>query len=389
MLCNNDSDMESLRIAIFTDTFLPARDGVVTYTVTLRKELERLGHEVIIATTARSVTSREFDNNVYTSRGYKFPLYPQYCISPVPFSVNKKIMDQKVDIVHSQTPLMMGYAALRYSKLKEIPCVSTFHSLIFDESVLNAFLPDNRITIGMVERIMKRYLKWHYLKCSETIAPSEYVKELLSHELSVNAKIVNNAIDVYRYFPTMSKSEARKRLNLGDSSKIVLFLGRISREKNLEVLLKAAKLASGGIRFLIIGSGPHLSYYKDMARNLGLTNVDFLGFIDDALAPLYFQAADLFCNPSNFEVMSTVDVESLAAGTPILVPDGTSQVELLFDGKAGMSFTNADPGDLNSKINEMLCSGKSFSTIECAKKFTPESHVESLLNVYRNAMEKR
>jgi 1,2-diacylglycerol 3-alpha-glucosyltransferase len=381
--------MESLRIAIYTDTFLPARDGVVTYILTLRKELERLGHEVIIATTARETASKADWNNVYVSRGYKFPLYPQYSISPVPFSVNKKIMDLKVDIVHSQTPLMMGFAGLRYSKLKKIPCISTFHSLIFHESILNAYLPDNTKTVRTVEMLMKHYLKWHYLKCDETIVPSEFVKCILSRELSVDAKVVNNAIDIYRYLPTMSKSEARSRLNIDDSSIIVLFLGRISREKNLEVILKAAKLAASNIRFLILGSGPHLAYYKDMANNLGLRNVDFLGFVDDSLAPLYFRAADIFCNPSNFEVMSTVDIESLAAGTPILVPDRTSQEELLFDGKTGLSFRNADPADLNSKIGEMFSNKSSFSTVDYARKFTPEKHVESLLNIYRSALDKR
>ncbi len=381
--------METLRIAIYTDTYLPTRDGVVTYILTLRKELERLGHEVIIATTARGPASKADENNVYVSRGYKFPLYPQYSISPVPFSVNKKIMDLKVDIVHSQTPLMMGYAALRYSKLKDIPCISTFHSLIFHESILNAYLPDNTRTIRTVERLMKRYLKWHYLKCNETIVPSEYVKRILSRELSVEAKVVNNAIDIYRYLPSMSKSEARAHLNIDVSSRIVLFLGRISREKNLEVLLNAARLSASDVRFLILGGGPHLGHYKDMANNLGLRNVDFLGFVDDSLAPLYFRAADVFCNPSNFEVMSTVDVESMAAGTPILVPDGTSQVELLFDGKAGMSFRNADPSDLNSKIGDMISNEDSFSTIDYAKKFTPEKHVESLLSIYRSALDRR
>ncbi|EQD34120.1 glycosyl transferase group 1, partial [mine drainage metagenome] len=111
-----------------------------------------------------------------------------------------------------------------------------------------------------------------------------------------------------------------------------------------------------------------------------------LGFVDDSIAPLYFRAADIFCNPSNFEVMSTVDVESMAAGTPILVPEGTSQEELLFKGRNGLSFRNADPVDLSNKIGQMLDSLGTFSTIEYAKKFTPERHVEALLSIYRSLL---
>ncbi|EQD38257.1 glycosyl transferase group 1, partial [mine drainage metagenome] len=223
--------METLRIAIYSDTYLPTRDGVVTYVLTLRRELEKLGHEAIIATTASHPGSIK-DSHVFTSRGYRFPLYPQYSISPVPFSVNRKILDRKIDIVHSQTPLMMGYAALRYSRSKGIPIVSTFHSLIFDESILKAYLPDNRRTINVVNWNMRRYLGWYYKRCGKTIVPSEYVKQILSREISIDALVVNNAIDIEKYMSTMTKSEARALLHMDESSRIVMFLGRISREKN-------------------------------------------------------------------------------------------------------------------------------------------------------------
>ncbi len=379
--------METLRIAIYSDTYLPTRDGVVTYILTLRRVLEKLGHEVIIATTASHPASIN-DGHVYASRGYRFPLYPQYKISPIPFSVNKKLSEKRIDIVHSQTPMMMGYAALRFSRLKSIPIVSTFHSLIFDESVLNAYLPDNRHTISTVKRSIRRYLRWYYRNCSDTIVPSDYVRRILSREISVDARVVNNAIDVEKYMSALTKSEARSLLHIDESSRIVMFLGRISREKNLEVLLNAARLTGSDVKYLVIGSGPHLSYYVDMADKLGLKNIEFLGFVEDSIAPLYFRAADIFCNPSNFEVMSTVDVESMAAGTPILVPEGTSQEELLFQGRNGLSFRNGDPVDLSSKIMQMLESVGTFSTVEYAKKFTPEKHVEALLRIYRSLLDR-
>ncbi len=377
--------METLQVALYTDTYLPARDGVVTYIQILRKALQDAGHEVIVATVAnRKYTYRE--KSVFYARGHHFPLYPQYQLSLLPFSMNKEIEKLHVDIVHTQTPFAIGFGGQRLSSVMGIPCLSTFHSLVFDNSVLSAYVSQNPRTISAVGGMIKRYLRWYYRRCNLVVSPSEHAAQGIFKELGIEAKVINNAVDIEKYYVSETKESARSRLSLNQEDRIILFLGRISREKNLEVLLQAARLVRNEIKFIILGSGPHLQYYKDYASDLGLNNVRFMGFVEDSLVPLYLRSADIFCNPSNFEVLSTVDIEAMAAGTPILVPEGSSQEELIFNGKSGMAFKNSDPEDLSARIEEMLSSDSTYETVKASERFSPEIHVKKLLEIYHNLL---
>ncbi len=374
--------MESLNIAIYSDSFLPARDGVVTYILTLRRELERLGNNVYIVSVSEDPHRlKNTDENVIYARGRKFSRYPQYTISYFPFKVNKILLDKDIDIIHAQTPFSMGYSSLRLSSLGKIPAVSTFHSLVFQRTVLSAFLPDNIHTITAVEKTLQRYLKWHYSKFSALISPSDFIKNLLVERGIREAVTIANGIDLERYKTELSKEEARHELGIGEDEKIVLFLGRVSREKNLEILLQAAAINTA-CRFIVIGSGPQVEYYRSMTESLKLRNVEFRGFVEDKYVSLYLKSADVFCNPSNYEVLSTVDIEAMTAGTPILVPTSTSQVELTFEGASGETFKNGDPADLSAKLDIMTNTEKQYSPEKYAKLFTPELHSKKLLALY-------
>jgi glycosyltransferase involved in cell wall biosynthesis len=377
--------METLTVAIFSDTYLPARDGVVTYIETLRSELERKGHNVIIATVAGKSDIGNNAKNVYTVRGHRFPLYDQYKISVMPFSIGKKLLSSGAGIVHTQTPFMLGIAGQRFARAAKIPSVSTFHSLVFQESAVRGYLPKNEHTVKFVEKRIKSYFSWHYRQYNAVISPSEFTAKVLLDHIGLSSVIINNAVAVSRFVTEISREDAKKKLGY-ENRKIVLFLGRISKEKNLEVMIKAARITGPEIDFVIVGTGPHLDFYKTMADEMGLKNVKFPGFVDDLEIHLYLKAADIFCNPSNFEVMSTVDVESLAAGTPILVPSETSQEELVHGGKCGRVFMNSDPDDLAKKIREMIRDEADYDTLPYADLYSPENHANRLLELYKKVM---
>lgn len=374
--------MESLNIAIYSDTYLPARDGVVTYIQTLRRELERLGHNIYVVTVSCDRDRfQRVDEKVIYAYGHRLARYPQYTISYFPFKVNKPLLGMGIDIIHAQTPFSMGYSGLRLSSLGSIPAVATFHSLVFDRTVLSAFLPDNARTVTTAQKAMLRYLRWHYSKFSALISPSDFIKRTLMAEGIREPVTIPNGVDIASYKSDVSVQEARTNLGIGPDDRVVLFLGRISREKNLDVLIRAASLCPKE-KFFIVGSGPQIDYYKSIAASLGLTNVYFTGFVEDKLVPLYLKSADLFCNPSNYEVLSTVDIEAMAAGTPILVPSDTSQEELTFGGSAGRTFQNSDSDDLARQILGMLDESSLFNPSKYAELFSPAKHARKLLNLY-------
>ncbi len=378
---------DELRVAIFTDSFRPAVDGVTVYIENTARELSRRGIEVTVVTsTGRKY--EEINTDGYRTigvKGIKFPPYPQYRIATMFFKANKKLLNEGYNIIHTQTPFTVGFAGFLMSRHIESRLISTFHSMVFDETVISSYSRSNTILSKLLSRTIKRYLKWYYEKHEFVISPSEYIAEKLRSIGVDRIKVINNGINLTHFLTSINKEEARRRLGIPEDSEIVLYLGRIGREKDLESMIDSfTYLKRRGVRMIIAGGGPHLDFYKQYALSRGINGIEFPGFVSEEQKILYYRSADLFCNPSDYEVQSTVDVEAMASGTPILVPDNSSQVELVKPGISGEIFSLGNPRSLAERAIEMLDNIDRYTPKKIASNFSVEHHVDRLIEAYRS-----
>lgn len=377
---------ESLKVAIYTDSYRPAMDGVVVYIDNIVKRLAELNHEVIVVTTgSRSSLEKTPEGfEILKTRGIKFPPYPQYTIGLTPFAVNREIIKRNVDVIHTQTPFSMGFSGRLASRHLDCAFLSTFHSLVFDETVISSYSRSNIAMTRRLARIIKRYLKWHYSKYDTVISPSEDIAGKIREIGIENVTVLNNGIDLKKFKTDLTRDEARERLGLDPDDKILLYLGRIGREKDLEILIDAHKyLDKENIRIMISGSGPHLEFYREYAKRIGADNIKFTGFVPEEEKILLYRSADIFCNPSDYEVQSTVDLEAMSLNTPILVPDKSSQVELALPGKSGEIFTHGNSESLADKASIMFSELDKYRPETVSDNFSIEHHVDRLIDLYK------
>ncbi|MEM3839216.1 MAG: glycosyltransferase [Candidatus Micrarchaeaceae archaeon] len=384
--------MESLNIAFYTDTYLPAVDGVVSSMLNFKKELERRGHSVYIFTSGNP--GRKFGKDVFVFPGVKFKPYPQYSIAVFPFSSSSKLKSLSIDMIHAQTPFVMGFAGLLAAKFGRYPIASTFHTMINNKSVIEQYYPRNKGLKRFTKKYLWMYTKFFYTKSNLTIAPTDVIERYLRKHGIANTAVVPNSVDLSKFNCKADGGSVRRRLGIGSKEKMVLYLGRISKEKRLEVMLKACRiLAKRGrkVRFVLGGKGPAEEYYKELALKLGIAGqVEFLGFVAQERLPQLYAAADAFCMPSTFETQGIVCLEAMASGKPVVGANFLALKDLIKNGKNGEKFHPGDYTACANKIERVLNNPEAYrkNAINTAKEFSVEKATDRLLDAYNFVLSK-
>ena len=338
-----------MRIAFFTDTYLPNRDGVVTSIINFREELEKLGHEVFIFTPGMKKQKEENkDPKVHYFTSASFKPYPDYRIALFPFlSAVKAVKELNVDIIHSHGIATTGLAAIRCSEKLKIPAVATFHTMVPEAT---HYISKGEKVQRILTKIAWKYLRWYYSHFRKVITQSEHTAKVLREHGIENIVMLPLGID-YRFYSSGEGEGMRKRHSLG-RKKVVLSVGRMVREKNLELLIEEApsivnKLEN--VRFVLVGAGPEEESFKNAVKLKGVEEYFiFTGFVPKKELPDYYAAADVFAFPSTFDTQGLVAIEAMAAGTPVVVSAQSAAAELVDEGKDGYIFK--DPMDFREKI---------------------------------------
>lgn len=381
--------MESLNIAFYTDAYLPGVDGVVTSILNSKSELERRGHNVyIFASSDPKYKERNSSDRVFLYSGMEFKPYPQYNVALFPYNSIFKLNDLRIDLIHAQTPMVMGLAGLMGAKLLKYPLIGSFHTMLTNKPIIDAYYPKNRHLRRIAASYMLKYTKFFYRSCDQVIAPTGSIKALLSRYGIPNVSVVPNSIDSDYFNPKIDCSQVRKMLGIGRKEKVVLYLGRLSREKRVEVLLKAASMLmrkDRHIKLVIGGTGPAEQYYIDMARKLGIMqNTRFMGFVGHQMLPKVYAACDLLCLPSTFETQGIVLIEAMAMGKPVVGADYMAIKEMIRNGRNGEKFAPGDYTACARKIEKVLNNTEHYKheAMKTAAEFSKGKVVDRLLDVY-------
>ncbi len=350
-----------MKIGMFTDTFLPQRNGVVTSICNIGRALRKSGDSMVVFAPGNGLRDsglgRAGGYDIYRLRAIRFAPYPEFrvCIPTVSSWLETERLGP--DLVHTKTPFPIGLVAKRLSKKFHVPIIGTLDTPIQDYIHYVPVWGGAPLTGSFLYRVARRYARWFYNRCHIVTVPSETTKgELIRAGCRKRIEVLSNGIDTGRYHPGNSRKWIRERF-CPRGEALVLHVGRITREKGVLELLRAAKILSGrGIKFrlVIAGRGPCLEAARGVARREGIHQAAFAGFVEERDLPKYYASADFFVTASTVETQGIVLLEAMASGSPVIGADAGAIPELVRDGKNGLLFSPGSAEGLAGRMEELL-----------------------------------
>jgi len=379
-----------MRIAMFTDTYLPARDGVVSSILLTRAQLERMGHEVFIFAPDPGNGHKEED--VYYFRSLNYKKYPGYNAAIFPSNKCEILRELKVDIIHNHGLLFMAVRSMFASRTLHIPNLVTFHTMLTDAA---KFYSPIDVPDWMLTRPFWFYLRELLERADAVVAPTNAIKnELLSYAPSMHrVEVIPTGVDTSRFSPTVDGAAFRDRYGLRDE-KVLMHVGRIAMEKNLDLILDGFSLLSKEdpqVKLLLVGEGPAKKHYQQKVHDMGLeSKVLFTGFVPDDELPSAYAACDAFTIASKFETQGLAALEAMATGKPVAGINFRAVAEMVRPGENGYLFEE-DVRSCASAMREALLHSQELreSTRRSALDYSQEKSALKLVELYEATIERK
>lgn len=375
-----------MKILITTDTYLPMINGVVTSIVNLHKQLKILGHDVRILTLSNNGYDY-VDGDVYYLKSLKSHIYPDARVRNL---FNGKLIDEIIkwrpDIIHSQTEFSTMIDAKRIASKLEIPQVHTYHTMY--EDYLGYFLGGKIIKKSTAAKLTSLLLNTF----DEVIAPTKKVEyALLSYGVKSDIAIVPTGIDISKFNKTITyqeRTEIRQKYGFSNEDKILLYLGRIAKEKNIEEIIDLFKIVNSKnsmYKLLIVGGGPYLSKLKSRVKSLGLDKcVGFPGMINTDDVYMYYKISDAFVTASTSETQGLTYIEALASGCPVICKWDKCIEGLIINNNTGFIYkTTEEFIEAAKKIQDVeYSSGLKMNCLNKAKEYSSEGFASKIERIY-------
>ncbi len=342
-----------MKILITTDLFTTSTNGVVTSVKGLWNELKSKGHDVRILTVSDSTHSR-YEDGVYYVCSSPFPVYPDVRMPNLYRNKYiKQMIEWKPDIIHSQCEFFSFQFAAYIAKKTGAPIVHTYHTLY--EQYVSYLLPGKRFGNWVVRVASKKRLK----KVQAIIAPTQKVEgHLRGYGIENSISVVPSGISLEQHKQRISYAERmqkRRELNVHDDVLLLVNLGRVGTEKNLEELVNyMSKFSSDDakVMLMIVGDGPDKENLEKLVDKLGIGGkVIFTGMVNPSEVHKYYQLGDVFVSASTSETQGLTYIEAAANGLPLLCRRDPCLDEVICEGVNGFQYENEE--EFISRVNEL------------------------------------
>jgi glycosyltransferase involved in cell wall biosynthesis len=315
-----------MRIALFTETFLPKVDGIVTRLRHTVDHLQRSGNQVLVIAPDGGITEHK-GAKVYGITGFPLPLYPELKMALPRPAIGYALEEFKPDVIHVVNPAVLGLAGIFYSKILKIPLVASYHT----------HLPQylQHYGLGMLEGFLWELLKGGHNQAALNLCTSTaMVKELTAHGIE-RVDLWQRGVDTELFHPDLANVEMRSRLSKNHpESPLLLYVGRLSAEKEIE-RIKPILEAIPEARLALVGDGPHR---QALEKHFAGTNTYFVGYLMGQELGSAFASADAFIFPSRTETLGLVLLEAMAAGCPVVAARSGGIPDIVTDGVNGYLF---------------------------------------------------
>lgn len=380
-----------MKILITSDWYEPVINGVVTSVKNLYSELTNMGHEVRILTLSRSNVSKR-EGHVYYIKSFSFNVYPNARAS---LTIMDDLIDElaqwKPDVIHSQCEFFTYTYAQLVAFKANVPIVHTYHTMYehYSDYVLK-------------NKVLSRYIisfmsKTRLIDSVVIIAPTNKVKrKLFDYAVQNEIKVIPSGLDLSKFdidFTEEDKLNIKKEYNIPLDSKVLLFLGRLGKEKNIEELLASFKeliREENKFYLVIVGGGPYLDNLQAEINKLELGDrVILTGMIDPEKIPYIYKMADCFVSASQSETQGLTYIEAMSNGLPEVCKYDDCLENVLIDGYNGFFFENSEEfvQSINTLFNDKeMYKDMSLNALTKSREFSKEIFARSVLDVYKLAI---
>ncbi|MBW4516468.1 MAG: glycosyltransferase family 1 protein [Timaviella obliquedivisa GSE-PSE-MK23-08B] len=331
-----------MRIALFTETFLPKVDGIVTRLSHTVDHLQRLGNQVLVISPDGGLTEYK-GAKIYGIPGFPLPLYPELKLALPRPSMRQVLETFQPDLIHLVNPAVLGLGGLYYAKSLDVPLVASYHTH------LPKYL--EHYGLGMLEGVLWELLKAVHNQAQINLCTSTAMQEALTSHGIERVAVWQKGVDTELFQPNLGSPEMRSHLTQGHpESPLLLYVGRLSAEKEID-RIKPVLQSIPGARLALVGDGP---YRQELEKHFADTPTYFVGYMTGQTLASAFASADAFIFPSRTETLGLVLLEAMAAGCPVIAANAGGIPDIISDGANGYLFDPQDEGGAIAATQRLL-----------------------------------
>ncbi len=385
-----------MNIALFSDSYLPTKSGIVTVVIQLREQLMKMGHNVVLVVPRTTNDYEEYSPDIYQSHSLPLGLgTDQFVANPNMHHLISFLKDKNIDIIHCHSEFGVGKSGLRAARILGIPAICTIHTMWVD--FYRYYVPFSKfIKPALIDRIAISF----YRKCAALIAVSSkgktyYKKPDMIPQMPIVT--IPNSIDQEKFMKTPATpqelKEIKQKHNIKDSDVVLLFVGRHGEEKRVFELLTLCKKLVGmrdNCKVMFVGNGPaYEAMVNDAQKEINQGKIIFTGFIPWQEVHKYYELADIFITASLSEMHSMTILEAQMNKLPIVTRKDESYADSVFDGVNG--FLADTDSQLLDKMIELVDSKEMrqrFATesLRIAGTFSIETYMKRTLIMYEEVI---
>jgi glycosyltransferase involved in cell wall biosynthesis len=372
-----------VRIAFFTETFLPKVDGIVTRLTRTLPHLVAAGDEVLIFC-PEGAPEGHAGAQVVGVPAMPLPLYPELKLALPRPAVSEALERFRPDLVHVVNPAVLGLGGIWLAKTRHLPLVASYHTHL--PKYLEYY------GMGMLEPLLWELLKAAHNQAELNLCTSSAMVEELTAKGIEHTALWQRGVDTELFRPELASSAMRARLHGGhaDTGNLLLYIGRLSAEKQIERIRPVLE-ALPQSRLALVGDGPHRQQLERVFEGTATTFVGYLA--GDELASAY-ASGDAFVFPSSTETLGLVLLEAMAAGCPVVGANRGGIPDIVNDGTNGCLFDPDQPASLITAVQRLLGNPTTRAELRRAARLEAErwgwaGATSQLRNYYRQVLDRR
>ena len=389
-----------MNIALFTDTYPPFINGVSTSCYNLTKTLREHGHRVIVVTPRTTKGKLEFKDDIIYMPGIELKnLYGFRATTIFSRTVTKILKENNIELIHNQTDATIGMFARIAARRLKLPIVYTYHTSYEDYT----YYATHGVLDRVAKKVVRSYSKGIATKATEFITPSVKTKDFMrSVGTDIYINVIPTGLDFSIFamdkFDLDRAKKFREEHGIDEDTKVVLLLGRVAKEKSMDVSIKffAKYLETHPeekVKMIVVGDGPQRSELELLTHELHIASkVDFIGFVDASEVPFYYHVADVFNSASTTETQGLTFMEAMVSRCIVLARFDDNLTDTIIDEETGYFFT--DEASYISKLEKIFTNGDIVNNkikenaLEVVEEYSMDKFYERVIEVYRRALRK-
>ncbi len=379
----------NMKIALLTETYLPYINGVVTHVSMLKDGLEKLGHTVLVVTADHTTRRHYIKDGVMHCPAVRFKRIYNFGVAmPVSRKRVKLLREFNPDIIHIHNEFGIGLWGISAAKTLKKPLVYTLHTM-YDE-YLYYIAP--RKLINLARRFSHKYTGYFAKRAAALTGPSKKCSEyFIKSGISKQVNVIPNSVELESFLPENIKklpsSEIRKKYGIGEHILLTCFVGRLGKEKSVDVLLDywaKSVTPKDNIMLMIIGDGPTKIELEEQAQALGISSmVVFAGKVQHCELPPYYAECDAYITASLSDTNSISMLEGMAAGLPVFSRLDRLNEDQVIENENGFIFRDAE--EMGIKLRQLRDMNK-YDVLQLKKRVSQSVTKSGCIDLATNVL---